>query len=125
MKRFISGLKSLFIKPTRKKFIGLFVPVGIMLVLIINCQYMTMNHPVKFLLLFWGAIPAYIWFMGFIYREDKKPLDLYTASNHGENYNNNNKMYDQVSHIEKKTTVTNTTITTETVYFKEGGNYIE
>jgi hypothetical protein len=58
MKKFMYGLKSLFIKPTRKKFIGFAVPFGIMLVLIINRQYMTINHPVKFLLLFWGAIPV-------------------------------------------------------------------
>jgi hypothetical protein len=125
MKKFIYGLKSLFIKPTRKKFIGFAVPAGIMLVLIINHNYMTINHPVKFLLLFWGAIPAYIWFLGFIYREDKKQLDVYTPCEYSENYNYEDKMYDQISHIEKKTTVTNTTITTETVYFKEGSNYIE
>ena len=125
MKRLFCGFKSLFIKPTRKKFIGLTIPSVIMLILIINRQYMTIHHPVTFLLLFWGAIPAYIWLLGSIYREDKNKVSVYSPGDNDYNYNYNDKSFDQVSHIEKKTTVTNTTITTETVYFKEGGNYIE
>ena len=125
MKRLFYGLKSLFIKPSRKKFIGLTIPAGIMLVLIINRQYMTIHHPVTFLLLFWGAIPAYIWLLGSIYREDKNKVSVYSPGDNDYNYNYNDKSFDQVSHIEKKTTVTNTTVTTETVYFKEGSNFIE
>lgn len=113
MKNIINGLKSIIKKPTKFKLIGFIVPVGTMIFLLIN-------KPNIFITFFgfWGAIPIYIWFLGSVYKENNIPV---AYKNNYEPENNIN-----VSHIERKTTVTNTTVTTETIYFNDmGGNYLE
>jgi len=116
MNNFLKGFKSIIKNPTRYKFIGFVLPVGIMIYLLIKKP----NIWITFFG-FWGAIPFYLWILGSFYEENINKIT--------KNQYNNDNAYDiqnQVSHIEKKTTVTNTTITTETIYFNnKGGHYIE
>lgn len=115
MKNIINGFKSIFKNPTKFKLIGFIVPVGTMIFLLIN-------KPNIFITFFgfWGAIPIYIWVLGSVYKENNIPV---AYKDDEINYKN---PVNSVSHIERKTTVTNTTVTTETIYFKDiGGNYLE
>jgi len=125
MKKFFYGFKSLITQPTKSKFIGFIVPLGVMLFLLFNRQFQ-IDHPVITFFGFWLAIPLYIWFLGSVYKNDQvdknKPV-LY--ENYNKSYDYDQDDINPVSHVERKTTVTNTTVTTETIYFKKGSNYIE
>ena len=80
-------------------------------------------HPVVSLLGFWLAVPVYIWILGSVCKSSgKEDNKKFMAC---EDYEFEQKQVYPVSHIEKKTTVTNTTVTKEIIYFREGGNYIE
>jgi hypothetical protein len=125
MKNFIYGLKSLFIKPTKKKFTFILIPLFVMAFLLFNKNFQ-IEHPVITFLGFWLAIPLYIWTLGSVYKDKNGDTNKSVGyENHNQTYNFDQEDINPVSHIERKTTVTNTTVTTETIYLKKGSNYIE
>lgn len=122
MRKFIYGLKSLITKPTRYKFIGFAIPLVVNVIILANKPYMYKEYPVISFVLFYGVIPAYIWFLGAIYKSNNnqvknKPV-LYKNNNQSYDNTNSYDVIPNVSHIERKSVTSNTV--TETIYFNIG-----
>ena len=114
-------MKKILRKP---KILGLVVPLTGMLFILISKDF-KINHPFLSFSIFYGAIPGYI-FMLIKMRQFEKMQPIKKETHNPDYSNSENNIYNSVSHIEKKTTVTNTTVTTETIYFRENqNNYIE
>lgn len=121
--KLLKGFKSLIIEPTKIKFLGFLIPIAVIFFIVLNKKFQ-IEHPVVSFFGFWSAIPIYIYILGSMY-EDGKSTDNKKPMVYNNYEFEQEQIYPTVSHIEKKTTTTNTTVKTETVYFKEGGNYIE
>jgi hypothetical protein len=104
------------------RILGFFVILGLMTIIALNNE-IKVKHPVLSFLFFFGAIPSYLWIL-FQTRSKKNKNTIVPMRKQTENNEFENKI-SPVSHIEKKTTVTNTTVTTETIYFKKNcGKYL-
>lgn len=107
----INGMKNL-----KYRYFAIGLLITIILIIIV---YYKMDPGIIKFCCFFGLIPGYLFLIGnYNYRNSNYKLEDRHTINYDKNMINTN-----ISHIERKITTTKTT--TETIYFKEGGNYIE
>jgi hypothetical protein len=122
MNNLLYGIFDMFKRPVKFKLIGLWIFILFSYVLFLKfdstlIKYISLMIPV----------PMYLSYLGYSYKlerdlEEKYKTSIYKSCSYNNCQNDNYSKINQLSHIERKITTTNTT--TETMYFNEI-NYLE